>query len=167
MLMINTNPQDKPLVDKLYTLEKQAGKGGWTYIVITEIKPDKHKYFGLVRVRGWIDDYELKSYNLMQIGNGKLFLPVKAEIRKKIGKAEGDQVHITLYADDLPMDIPEELKLCLADEPEAFRNFMSFTEGVQRQFIEWIYSSKKEDTKIERIAKTVNMALLKQTLTKN
>lgn len=163
---MKTNSPEKPLVDKLYLLEKQAGKGGWTYVVISEIAPDKHKYFGLVRVRGTIDDYEIKSYNLMQMGNGKLFLPVKAEIRKKIGKAEGDQVHIILYADDLPMDIPEELKFCLADEPEAYKNFMSYTEAIQRQFIEWIYSAKKDETRIDRIAQTVNLALLGQTLNK-
>ena len=95
----------------------------------------------------------------MSMGKGKLFLPVKAEIRKKIGKGEGDWVQLTLYADNTPIDIPEELSLCLADEPDAHQKFMAFSESEQRQFIDWIYSAKTEDTKIERIAKTVNMAL--------
>jgi hypothetical protein len=156
---------EKPLVDKQYQLEKQAGKGGWTYIVINEIPPAEHAWFGLVRVKGTIDSYELKSYNLMSMGKGKLFLPVKAEIRKKIGKGEGDWVQLTLYADNAPMDIPEELSLCLADEPVAHQNFLAFSEADQRQFINWIYSTKTDETKIERIAKTVNMALNGQKMT--
>ena len=150
---------EKPLVDKQYKLEKQAGKGGWTYILINEIPPAEHAWFGLVRLKGTIDSYELKSYNLMSMGKGKLFLPVKAEIRKKIGKEGGDWVQLTLYADNTPLDIPEELSLCLADEPDAHQKFMAFSESEQRQFIDWIHSAKTEDTKIERIAKTVNMAL--------
>jgi hypothetical protein len=64
-------------------LEKIPGKGGWTYVVINEIAPDKRAKFGWVKVRGSIDDYELNQYKLMPMGNGKLFLPVRAEIRKK------------------------------------------------------------------------------------
>ena len=77
---------EKPLIDNEYLLEKFSGKGGWTYAAIPEIKPDKHAYFGWVRVRGSIDGYEIRAYHLMPMGNGKLFLPVKADIRKKIGK---------------------------------------------------------------------------------
>lgn len=40
------------------------------------------------------------------MGNGKLFLPVKAEIRKKIKKAEGDKVHVILYPDNEPLEVP-------------------------------------------------------------
>ncbi len=41
---------EKPLVDKLYLLEKIAGKGGWTYTTIPEIPQDKHSSFGWVKV---------------------------------------------------------------------------------------------------------------------
>jgi hypothetical protein len=41
-------------------------------------------------VRGTIDDFEIRKYHLMPMGNGKFFLPVKAEIRKKIKKEAGD-----------------------------------------------------------------------------
>ncbi|MEY3398621.1 MAG: hypothetical protein RL220_1215, partial [Bacteroidota bacterium] len=78
------------LVDKAYRLEKFPGKGGWTYARIPEILQDKHSPFGWVRVKGSIDDVEFSSYHLMPMGNGQLFLPVKADIRKKIGKKEGD-----------------------------------------------------------------------------
>ena len=78
------------LVNKTYLLEKFQGKGAWTFAQIPEILQDKNAPFGWVRVRGTIDGFEIKGYHLMPMGNGKLFLPVKAEIRKKIKKQSGD-----------------------------------------------------------------------------
>ena len=74
----NKLESEKPLVSRNYLLEKYPGKGGWTYAAIPEILQDKKSPFGWVKVRGWIDDFEIKNYKLMPMGNGKLFLPVKA-----------------------------------------------------------------------------------------
>lgn len=109
----------------------------------------------MVRVCGFIDDYEIKGYNLMPVKNGKLFLPVKAGIRKKIGKKEGDYVHVILFPYNLPTEIPDELQLCFEDEPKAYKTFLSYSNAEQKAFIDWIYAAKKEETKIERIATTI------------
>ncbi|KAB1157971.1 DUF1905 domain-containing protein [Flavobacterium luteum] len=154
-----------PLVDKQYLLEKFQGKGGWTFAKIPEIEQSKNTPFGWVRVRGTIDNFEIKNYNLQPMGNGNLFLPVKAEIRKKINKKEGDYVHIILFFDNLPTEIPEELKLCLIDEPNVYETFINYTNGgEQKTFIEWIYSAKTDATKVERIAKTIDK-IIKNELT--
>ena len=145
-----------PLVNKKYLLEKYPGKGGWTYARIKEIPQDKKAHFGWVKVKGTIDGFEIRKYHLMPMGDGKLFLPVRAEIRKKIGKKEGDWVHIILYPDNEPLVIPEEMLLCLEDEPIALKFFNQLTESEQKYYIQWVYSAKKEETKIERMAKTVN-----------
>lgn len=150
---------EKPLINKKYLLEKFPGKGGWTYAVIPEVLQDKHAHFGWVKVRGFIDDFELKNYRLMPMGNGMLFLPVRAEIRKKIGKKEGDWVHVKLFADNDALEIPKELMLCLEDEPQALKNFLTYTESEQKAYIDWILGAKKEETKIERMAETVNKVL--------
>ena len=60
---------------------------------------DKSKPFGWVKVKGTIDGVPFNKYHLMPMGNGKLFLPVKSEIRKKIKKVAGDSVHVILYPD--------------------------------------------------------------------
>jgi hypothetical protein len=148
--------KEKPLVDKKYKLEKFQGKGGWTYARIPEIIQDKNAHFGWVKVRGSIDGYEFNKYHLMPMGNGKLFLPVKAEIRKKINKKEGDTVRVILYPDNEPMEVPAEMLLCLRDEPAALRVFNSISESEQKFYINWIYSAKKEDTKVERLARSIN-----------
>lgn len=145
-----------PLVDKEYLLEKFQGKGGWTFARIPEIPQSKNTPFGWVRVRGTIDNFEIKNYKLQPMGNGHLFLPVKAEIRKKINKKEGDYVHITLFVDNFPTEIPEELALCLLDVPNVYEAFSNYSSGDQKTIIEWIYSAKIETTKVERIVKTIN-----------
>lgn len=146
----------KPLVNKKYLLEKFPGKGGWTFARIPEILQDKKAHFGWVKVRGTIDGYEISKYHLMPMGNGHLFLPVKADIRKVIGKQEGDKVHIVLYPDNEPLETPEEMLLCLSDEPEALNFYNQLSESEKKYYIQWIYSAKKEETKVNRLAKTIN-----------
>jgi hypothetical protein len=150
----------KPLVNKQFRLERFAGKGGWTYARIPEILLNKSKPFGWVKVKGSIDGYVIKKCHLMPMGNGKLFLPVKAEIRKKIKKQEGDLVHVILYPDNDPVEIPKEMLLCLKDEPMALKFFKSLSESEQKFYIQWIYSAKKEGTRVARLATTVNRLML-------
>lgn len=150
---------EKPLVDGAYRLEKFQGKGGWTYAALPEVSPDKKAYFNWVKVWGRIDDYELKNTQLMPLGNGKLFLAVRSEIRKQIGKQAGDWVHITLYPTQAAVDTRQDLNFCLEDEPAAHKIFLSYTAAEQKAYFDWIDSAKTEEAKIERMAETINRLL--------
>jgi len=156
---------EKPLTNKKYLLKKIPGKGGWTYTEIPGIQKDKNTPFRWLRVRGTIDNIQIKNYHLMPMKNGNLFLPVKAEIRKKIRKAEGDWVHVQLYPDNQPVEISEEFQLCLIDEPNAYKIFMSYSDSEKKAFIDWIYSARREETKIDRITKSISKILKKERLT--
>ena len=146
---------EKPLVDKEYLLEKFPCKSGWTYAAIPEILPDKNAPFSWVKVRGSIDGFEIDRYHLMPTGKGTLMLSVKAEIRKKIKKQAGDYVHVILYSVNEPLEVPEELLLCLQDDTEALQFFNSLNENEQHNYVKWIYSAKTDKTKVDRIAKTL------------
>ena len=153
---------NKPLVNKKVRLQKYPGKGGWVYTVIKEITPDKRAKFGWVQVSGTIDGFEIKRYKLMPMKEGGMFFPVRAEIRKAIGKQEGDTVHIILYADNSSIEIPQEFLLCLEDEPAAKQFFFKLTESEQSFYIKWIYEAKQEATKTKRIAESITRLLKKE-----
>lgn len=146
---------ETPLVDKQYLLEKFPGKSGWTYAEIPEIQIG-NRAFGMLKVKGSIDGFDIANSHLMPLGNGNLMIPVKTEIRKKIKKEAGDWVHIILYSNDEPLVTPEDFLLCLNDEPEALRFYRSLNENEQQDYIKWIFSAKAEQMKVERIAKTLD-----------
>jgi uncharacterized protein YdeI (YjbR/CyaY-like superfamily) len=155
---------EKPLINKIYLLEKFTGKGGWTFVRIPEIVKDKKAHFGMLKVRGTIDGVEIRKYHLMPVKDAGMILPVNAQIRKTIKKQQGDQVHVILFYDNEPLELPQELLLCMEEEPAAFAFFNSLSESEQKFYISWVYSAKKEETKIDRMAKMINRLLKKQKL---
>lgn len=152
------------LIEGTFLIEKMPGKGGWSYVRLPGVSADYKGKWGTVKVSGTIDEYELTAYNLMPIKDGSLFLPIKAEIRKKTGKQEGDRVRILLYADEqkVSMATPEDLLLCLQDEPEAYQTFMSYTEAEKKTFLDWIGQATQDEVRVQRIARTIDMLLNKQ-----
>nr|WP_294870482.1 YdeI/OmpD-associated family protein [uncultured Pedobacter sp.] len=153
-----------PLIEGTFLLEKIPGKGGWTYVRLPGVSSDYRGRFGTVKVSGTIDDYELINYGLMPIKDGGLFLPIKAEIRKKTGKKEGDKVYILLYADaeDVPMAMPEDLLGCLQDEPEAYQTYQRYNETEQKAFLDWIGEANQDEIRVRRIAQAIDLLLNKQ-----
>ena len=75
-------------------LERSPSTGGWTYVVM----PGAAELFGtggLVKVRGTVDGVELRT-SFMALGDGRHMLPVKASVRRRIGKEAGDSVVVRL-----------------------------------------------------------------------
>jgi hypothetical protein len=75
-------------------LHKGDAPGAWTCVVLDDV-PELFGTRGLVKVRGAIDGEPFDGA-LMAQGDGTHRLPVRAALRKAIGKQAGDTVHVRI-----------------------------------------------------------------------
>ena len=138
--------------------DKQGEKTGWTYIEVPadlaqKLKPGNKREF---KVKGKLDNYEIKRLSVMPMGGGAFIMPINAGIRKGIGKRYGAMLKVQLEADNSEFIFNKDFMDCLDDEPKAKVFFISLTGSHQRYFSKWIDSAKTEPTKIKRITMAVN-----------
>jgi hypothetical protein len=133
-------------------------KTGWSYVRIPEgialkLKPGNRKSF---RVKGKLDKVPIERIALLPMGEGEFILVLKSELRRKLGKHEGDSLSLKLEPDERPPAIPELLMECLRDEPLALEFFNGLPLSHRNYFGTWIRTAKTEATRAKRVAESVN-----------
>lgn len=144
---------------------EKGEKTGWSYIEVpadlaAELKPGYKQSF---RVKGKLDNYAFEGVALLPMGNGSFIMPLKATIRKKIGKNKGAMLQVRLAVDNNPEPVSSpEFMECLHDDPQALSFFNTLPKSHRNYFMTWIESAKTEPTKTKRIAQAINGLSLKQ-----
>lgn len=144
--------------------DSQGEKTGWTYIdipaeIAEKLNPGVKTSF---RVKGKLDEYSFKQAALLPMGGGDFIMPLKADVRRAIGKRSGYTLTVQLQFDASQFEFSSEFMECLQDEPSALNYFNSLAGSHQKYFSKWIDSAKTIETKSKRIAQAIKALSLKQ-----
>ena len=135
---------------------QNAGGGG----AFVDIPFDVEKVFGAKKpkVRAVIEGVPYRGI-LSRMGGDQHILIILKGIREQIGKTFGDEIAITVEPDteprvvEVPKDLASEFKK--DKEAKAFFDKLSYTH--RREYVNWINEAKKEETRQNRIVKTIEM----------
>jgi len=154
-------PEWKTVIEKF---GRKGEKTGWTYIVVPldiaeNLNPGSKKSF---RVKGYLDATAISGVSLIPMGEGNYILPLKADLRKRIGKKAGAEIFVQLEKDETEYELNPDMMLCLQDDAEAFNFFAALPLSHQKYFSKYVDAAKTPETKEKRIVRIVRAMLLKQ-----
>ena len=129
--------------------------GSWTYL---EIPFDVEQVFGgkKVKVRGQVNGHPYRS-SAMRLSDGTYYIVVSKAVRDAIGAERGDTVQVTMEIDpeERTLDVPDDLNTALDANSDARARFDKLSYSHQKEYVEWIESAKKDETRQKRIASTI------------
>ncbi len=141
---------------EFWAVIEDAGGGG-TFVTVPF---DVEATFGKkrVKVKATIDGVPYRG-SLMRMGKPCHMLGVLKEIRDKIGKGPGDQVHVVVEEDTEPrlVEVPEDLRQALDVDPEAGKFFDGLSYTHQKEYVNWVIEAKRPETRQSRILKVMDM----------
>src|SRR5215475_299564 len=140
-----------------FTATIQNAGGGGAFV---EVPFDVEEAFGSKRpkIKATIEGIPYRG-TLMRMGSEHHILGVLKDIREQIGKTFGDEVTVIVEPDtgprmiEIPKDLMKEFKK--DEEAKAFFDKLSFTH--QKEYVRWVEEAKKEETRQNRIVKTMEM----------
>jgi len=131
--------------------------GGGAFV---EVPFDVEREYGSKkpRVKAMIEGVAYRG-TLVRMGTDCHLLIILKGIREQIGKTFGDEIQITLEPDTEPrvVEIPKDLMTELKKDREAQAFFGKLSYTHQKEYVTWINEAKKEETRQNRIHKTIGM----------
>ena len=110
-----------------------------------------------VFVKGTIDGYPYRS-SIAPMGNGKHAMLLNKDMRNAIGKTHGDIVEVEMERDDGEriINIPEDFQKALNLNIVVKNIFDTYAYTHRREYVNWINSAKKPETRQRRIIQAID-----------
>jgi hypothetical protein len=134
-------------------LKPTAPKGAtWSFLVLPEKASAKLPTRSMTSVEGTIAGQAFQA-TLEPDGQGSHWLKVDQALRKRAGIAVGDEVTLEIapMAQEPEPKVPTEVRKALAANPAAKAVWDDITPVARRDWIHWITSAKKEETRAKRV----------------
>jgi len=145
----------EPQPHRFRAVIEQAADSGGAFVTIPF---DVERVFGRKRVpvQATIDGVPYRG-SLVRMGGPCHMLLILKEIRERLGKQAGDEVDIVLVEDTAPrtVEVPADLRDALAAAPAASAFYQTLAYTHQREYVQWIESAKRPQTRAERVARAV------------
>lgn len=171
--MATLKPKRQKLRDKIaivkylrmkeYVFEAEIIKHPDLNAAYIEFPYDVEKEFGTkgqVKVKAWYDGAEYRG-SLIRMNSPCHIIGLTQEMRQRIGKQAGDRVRVTLVRDLEPrtIELPNDLEMLLQENPEAreFFDRLSFTN--RKEYVVWITSAKRAETRSNRLQETIGLLM--------
>lgn len=143
----------------------KSDRNGWSFLVLPQAASAKLPSRGMVSVRGTFGSAPLHT-TLQPDGGGGHWLKIERKLREAAGIEIGDTVTLEIApvapGDEPEPDVPPDLRRALADAPgpdgaEARASWKDMTPAARRDWIQWITSGKRAETRVLRIEKACDM----------
>lgn len=131
----------------------------WTFLNLPKSASERLPSRAMVTVRGTFADLPFQA-TLEPDGKGGHWLKVEKKLRQQAGLAVGEVVSLDIepVADEPEPDVPTDLRQALAAaEPRVRDTWADITPLARRDWIQWIISGKRAETRTKRIATACDM----------
>lgn len=135
----------------------QPKDAAWTFLVLPAAASAKLSTRGMVTVEGTLADQPFVA-TLEPDGNGSHWLKVDKALREQAGVAAGDTVALKIaqVAKEPEPKLPADLEQALSADAAALATWADITAVARRDWIHWITSGKKAETRVKRIGVAID-----------
>jgi hypothetical protein len=139
-------------------LFKPDAVGSWTYVTVPFQASEVFESRARIPVKGTINGVPCRG-SLLPHGDGRHYMVVNKSLQKNCGASNGEQVEFTMMFDEeeRSVEIPGDLDTALTLAPDTKKIFTELAYSHQKEYVEWISSAKKAETRIARIEKALLM----------
>jgi hypothetical protein len=142
------------------TLQRPAEPkaAAWTFLRMPVAASAKLPTRSLVTVEGTLAGQRFQA-TLQPDGEGSHWLKVEKALRVSAGVVAGDRVDLVIapVKEEPEPVVPADVRKALAAAPEAKAAWHSLTAVARRDWIHWITSGKKAETRVKRITTACDM----------
>lgn len=132
-----------------------------TYVNIPFDVEETYGKKGQVKVKANIEGVEYRGSLAKMQKDAPHILVVTQAIRKQINKSAGDEVKISLIVDTekREIEIPKDLSVLLEKNKKAKEFFAKLSYTNSKEYVRWIESAKKAETRESRLNATIEKLL--------
>lgn len=132
--------------------------GSWTFLTLPKEASAKLPSRGMAAVEGTINDVPFQA-TLEPDGEKSHWLKVTRKMSAAAGAEAGDSVTLEIapMGEEPEPTVPADLRKALAAAPKARALWLEITPVARRDWIQWIVSAKRPETRVRRVENACSM----------